>query len=145
MSSIIANITQAVVDELNDHDFGTPFAAKRHYAPAYEVKDIKDLTVTVVPAAIEHELASRESTACEFKVDIAVQKKLDSQDAATVDPLLELVQLIRERFDCRNVLPGVSWVKTTNEPVYSPEYMHRRVFTSVVTLTYRFYTTVNGN
>ena len=34
--------------------------------------------------------------------------------------------------------PGAAWVRSVNEPVYSPEHLaENRLFTSVLTVTYR--------
>ena len=139
--SVVVAVADAVVDELNAGTFGQPFTAERNYLPCYELEDIKNLRVTVVPKTVAIQIKDRSSTQDDVEIDIAVQQKLTTADNAEIDPLLALVQEIADylRFK-RFSPPDAIWVGTRNEPVYAQEHLDRfRVFTSLLTLTYRVF------
>ena len=143
MSTITA-IADAVVAELNGVAAGTfsqPFTAKRLYVPNFDLKDMKDLHVSVVPRGVELSTASRSLLQHDVQIDVAVQKKLSadtSNDQAVIDELMGLVQEIADFL--RNVghFGDAQWVKTENKPVYSSEHLEQlRQFSSVLILTLR--------
>jgi len=143
MSTITA-IADAVVAELNGVAAGTfsqPFVARRLYVPNFDLKDMKDLHVSVVPRGVELSTASRSLLQHDVQIDVAVQKKLPadtSNDQAVTDELMGLVQEIADFL--RNVghFGDAQWVKTENKPVYSSEHLEQlRQFSSVLILTLR--------
>ena len=140
MANII-DIAEAVKDELNGGTFSQSFTAERHYQPVFELKDMKTLHVTVVPKDIEMQLATRNTSQHDCRVDVAIQKKLQSADLAEIDELMGLVEEIISFLSRRKLsfVPNALWIKTTNEPIYAAEHMEQfRQFSSILTLTYRF-------
>lgn len=140
--SIISDIAQAVTDELNAQDapFEPKLEAVRHYRPVYDAQQLKQLRVTVVPKGIAIDTISRSCNQQDVSVDIAVQKKLIQADLAEIDPLMSLVEQIGGYFRGRRLklYPAAMLVKTENLPVYALEHLEQmRVFTSVLTLTFR--------
>ena len=121
---MITNVAQAVADMLNGHEFSTPFTAERVALPEFDLAEMQELHVTVVPRQVESETLDRGRDAHDVKVDVAVQKKVASlADYLNRRPLAEV---------------GAVWRKTENAPVYSPEHLREmRQFTSVLTVTYR--------
>jgi hypothetical protein len=76
-------------------------------------------------------------------VDIGIQQKLtvpqDEIDTA-VAGLCQLVQQIAEYLQRQPLteMPYAMWIKIENEPTYAADHLaQQRVFTSVLTLTYR--------
>ncbi|OQB80320.1 MAG: hypothetical protein BWX88_04607 [Planctomycetes bacterium ADurb.Bin126] len=140
MSTVI-EITDAVVGALNGHAFSQPFTADRCYVPAFDLKDMKDLHVTVVPRGLEMTTASRSLLQDDVQIDVAVQKKLPadaSGDKAAIDVLMGLVQEIADFVRATGRFGDMVWVKTENKPIYSPEHLEQlRQFTAVLTLTLR--------
>ena len=143
MSTITA-IADAVVAELNGVAAGTfsqPFVARRLYVPNFDLKDMKDLHVSVVPRGVELSTASRSLLQHDVQIDVAVQKKLSadtSNDQAVIDELMGLVQEIADFLRETGRFGDALWVKTENKPVYSPEHLEQlRQLTSVLTLTLR--------
>ena len=134
------DIAEAVKDELNGGSFSQPFTAERHYQPVFELKDMKTMHVTVVPKDIEMQLATRSSSQHDCRIDVAIQKKLETADLAEIDAMMDLVEEIAA-FLCRRKLAsvvGALWIKTANEPISATEHMEQfRQFTSILTLTYR--------
>ena len=138
--ALIVDIAEAVVVELNAGEFSQAFAAQRLYRPQFDLAEMADLHVTVVPKGIETSIASRSGVQCDVSVDVAVQKKLQTEDADEIDPLMSLVEEIADFFRGRKLsqCPKASWVATANEPVYSPAHLEElRQFTSVLTVTFR--------
>lgn len=138
--SEIAQVADAVVAALNAASFSQPVTAERSYLPQFELAEMDELHVTVVPKAVEVSIAARDMAAHDYKVDVAVQKRFQTGDAAELDPLLRLVEEIAGHFRFKRLegYPDAAWVKTEHPALYAPEHMENfRQFTSVVTLTFR--------
>jgi hypothetical protein len=144
--SLVTDIADAVAAEINAAAPGTfdqTFTAQRKVVPAYELSEMTDLKVTVVPKAVEISGSTRSASQYDITVDIGIQKKLPPGSDASdeqVETLGILVDQIAEYLRRRPLAgaPFASWVSITNDPVYAPEHLlEKRVFTSVLTLTYR--------
>jgi len=144
--SLVTDIADAVTAEFNAAAPGTfsqTFAAVRKVVPAYELAELTDLKVTVVPKAVAITGSTRSASQYDITVDIGVQKKLpagsEAGDAqvATLGTLVDqLAEYLRRR--PLSTAPWAAWVSITNDPVYAPEHLlEQRVFTSVLTVTYR--------
>ncbi len=144
--SLITDIADAVTAELNaapPGSFGEAFTAQRRVLPVHELEDLAELKVTVVPKRVEITGSTRSTSQYEIAVDIGIQRKLSpgNTDLDTeVATLGTLVDQIAEYLRRRPLagFPWASWVSVTNDPVYAPEHLlDQRVFTSVLTVTYR--------
>ena len=136
--SVIADIATAVVEALNAGEFSQEFTAVRHYLPTFDLKDMKDLHVSVVPKGVEMSTAGRGLAQDDVQIDVAVQKKLSAGDLAEIDALVALVQEIADFVRSTGRFGDAAWVRTENTPIYSPEHLENlRQFTSVLTLTLR--------
>jgi hypothetical protein len=139
--ALIADIAEAVVTALNGHTFSQPFTAARAYRPVFDLKDMTDLHVTVVPKGVELTAAGRGLAQSDVQIDIGVQKKLAAGDNAEIDALVGLVQETAEFVRATGRFGEAAWVKTENAPIYSQEHLGElRQFTSVLTLTLRVMT-----
>lgn len=138
-SALTIQVSDAVVAELNAGDFSQEFEAQRFYRPQFDAAELKTLRVSVVPKKIEIAIAGRGSNQYDIGVDVAVQKKLDSDTNAEIDPLMQLVEEIGEFFKQRSLASiAATWIKTENAPIFGMEHLDQdRVFTSVLTLTFR--------
>lgn len=140
---LITDIVEAVTQELNSAPEGTfsmAFTAVRHYRPQFDLAQLRDLRVSAVPKSIAITSAGRSLNQHEIAVDVAVQKKVDPAEQAELDGLMLLVEQIADFFRLRRLsaFPEALWVKTENQPIYAPEHLEQhRVFTSVLTLTFR--------
>ena len=139
--NLIPDIAQAVVDEMNDAEsaFSMPFEAVRAYVPKYDLAEMGVLHVTVIPRSSESEQLTRSDVQEDVVIDIAVQQKVLPTDLDAIDDLMALVREI-DRFFRLRTLEAVeaSWVKSENNPIYSPEHLKEKsLFTSVLSLTYR--------
>ena len=139
MSTII-QIADAVVAELNAATLSQPLTATRHYVPSFELKDMNELRVSVVPKGMVVSPLDRSRNTNDIQIDVAVQKKFETGDAAEIDPLMTLVEEIADFFRLRRLdsFPGAHWIKTEHNPIYAQDHWEEmRQFTSVVTLTFR--------
>ena len=126
--------------ELNSAPFGLSFTAVRLYQPLFELADMKDLHVTVVPRGVTINPGGRSHNQHDYQIDVAVQKKFDSEAPAELDPLMDLVEALADRFRFQRLssYPNAMWLKTENAPIYAQEHMEQlRQFTSIITLTFR--------
>jgi hypothetical protein len=142
--AVLVDIAEAVTEALQGGTFSLPFVPQRLYRPDFELAEMKDLHVSVVPRGLEMSAADRALTQDDVRIDVAVQKKLSADsadDSAELDALIALVEEIADFLRGKRQLagaPNVAWVRTENEPVYSAEHLGElRQFTSVLTVTYR--------
>lgn len=139
--ALIPDIAEAVVAALNGHTFSQPFTAQRAFRPVFDLAEMKDLHVTVVPKGVELSTAGRGLAQSDVQIDIGVQKKLAAGDNAEIDALIGLVQEVAEFVRATGRFGDAAWVKTENTPIYSQEHLGElRQFTSVLTLTLRVMT-----
>ncbi|MHB1158232.1 MAG: hypothetical protein ACYC26_15515 [Phycisphaerales bacterium] len=140
--SRIVEIADAVTAALNAGPFDPALQAVRSYQPGYELEQLKQLRVTVVPRGMEQTGATRAATQRDIQIDIGIQKKLTQANTAEVDALLDLVQQMADYLRTVRQFGPAIWVKTENTPIYSVEHLEQfRGFTSVLTLTLRTVTT----
>ena len=139
--ALIPDIAEAVVAALNGHTFSQPFTAQRAFRPVFDLAEMKDLHVTVVPKGVELSTAGRGLAQSDVQIDIGVQKKLAAGENAEIDALMGLVQEVAEFVRATGRFGDAAWVKTENTPIYSQEHLGElRQFTSVLTLTLRVMT-----
>jgi len=138
--ALAIDIADAVVAELAGGAFSQPITPVRRVLPEYELADLKDLRVTVVPAAVEITGASRTLSQHDVRIDIGIQKKLGKNLDTEVAQLCGLVDEIAEFLKRRplQATPYATWVKSANEPIYAADHLaEQRTFTSVLSITYR--------
>jgi hypothetical protein len=92
--ALIADIADAVVTALNGQRFSQPVTAERAYRAAFDLQEMKDLHVTVLPKGQELITAGRGVAQSDVQIDIGVQKKLATGDDAEIDELMGLVEEI---------------------------------------------------
>jgi hypothetical protein len=141
--AVIADIADAIVTELNSPGapgFSQAFTAARAYLPRYDLAEMADLHVTVVPKGVEIDVSSRSLAQHDYSIDIAVQQRISGDDQEGLDGLMGLVEEVADFFRQRRLtqFPQAIWVKTANVPIYAPDHLDQlRQFTSVLTLTFR--------
>ena len=138
--ALVIDIADAVVTELAGGAFSQSITPLRRVLPEYELADLKDLRVTVVPASVEIEGASRVLSQHDVRIDIGIQKKLGKALDTEVAQLCGLVEEISEFLKRRPLAatPYAIWVKSANEPIYAADHLaEQRAFTSVLSVIYR--------
>lgn len=140
----VTDIADAVVAEINSAADGTwnlEFTPARAVLPQFDLTELSDLRVTVVPRSVGVSADSRGYSRHDVEIDIGVQKKLGADLDTDIETLLDLVERLVTYMNRRPLtsMPKVAWVSTENDPVYAADHLsQQRVFTSVITLTYRF-------
>ena len=141
--ALIFTIADAVAAELNAAQAGTfdpAFTAVRRVLPEFDLSDLAELKVSVVPKAVEINGSTRSVGQFDCQIDIGVQKKLGKDLDAEVMALCGLMDAIAGYLRRRplSAAPHAAWVRTQNDPVYAPQHLaEQRAFTSVLTVTYR--------
>ena len=136
----VLNVADAVVAELNAAALSQSVTAERLYVPSFDLEDLKELRVSVVPRELASTSLDRRRDFNEAMIDVAVQKKFDKGDAPEIDPLLDLVEEIADLFRHKRLasFPAAMWTKTQHVVLYSPEHWDSlRQFTSLLTLTFK--------
>lgn len=139
MSTLIA-IADAVVDSLNAATLSQPLTAERHYQPVFDLPDMADLHVSIVPKGIEVLASSRNQNQHDYAIDIGIQQRITNDTEA--DALMTLAEEITDHFRLSRLpidgIGSVPVLKVETNPVFAPEHLaEKRVFTSIITLTFR--------
>ena len=138
--SLVIDIADAVVAELAGGQFSQPIDPQRLVLPAFDLPSLSQLRVSVVPRAVEISASSRITSQHDVQIDIGIQKKLGKDLDEEIATLCSLVDEIAAFLQRRTLAaaPHAIWVRTANEPIYAPQHLaEQRVFTSVLTVTYR--------
>ena len=138
--STVLNIADAVVAELNAATLSLPVQAVRLFVPTFDIKEMKELHVSVVPRELHVRGLDRHRNSYDAAIDLAVQKKFSKGSNQEVDPLVTLVEEIADLFRLKRLasFPGAMWTGTDHQVLYSQEHwdqMHQ--FTSLLTLLFR--------
>lgn len=138
-------IADALVAALNAHPFSQAFTAARYYLPEFDLTEMDELHVSVVPAELDEEIADRTRDRADYKIHVAVQKRIAQQeppglDVPAIDALMALVEEIDDLVR-HKPLAGYEqahWVKTENKPIYDPKHLKEHgQFTSLLVFTFR--------
>jgi len=136
--SVITALADAVAASLNAGSFGMPFTAERLHQPSFDLAELAELHVSVVPKSQTITNATRQHSFFDCAVDVGVQKKVF--DDAEVDALLDLIQEIADHLRLKRLdgYPTAAWLSIEHEPVVASEHLDQnRQLTSVLTVTYR--------
>lgn len=134
-------MAQAVATLLNGASFSIPFESQVLLKPLFDLMELGDLKVTVVPVSLGLEKIARGMSSGQYEIDIAIQQKLPAED---MDAVIEsLMELVLEIASCLANSPieyesskHTTAIKTEIKPIYSMEHLAEyKVFTSVVTVT----------
>ena len=141
MSRIIDQ-ADALVALLNENEFGQPFVAVRHYNPTFKLSDMTTLHVTVAAKNSGEALTSRVDIQQDVEIDVGIQRRLPTINNAESDVLMDLVEGIADYVRQTRAVGSGFWLSTANAIIYDPEDMsERRLFTSVLTFTFRLVAT----
>ncbi len=138
-STLIA-LADAIVARLQDGPFSLPFEVQRGYRPVVELSALDTVKVTVIPKSLAISAATRADGFYDCAIDIGIQRKVNADDPAELDALMRLVEEIGDHLRGRPLagFTAAVWLALENEPIFAPEHLEKeRVFTSVLTVTYR--------
>lgn len=126
--SEVLNIANAVAAELSDYH------AEVLYFPEFELRDLDEMRVAVVPLSTEYKAVSRTAREELPKVQVGVLKRCGEDG---LDAMLQFVEGLGLGFLNRK-LAGATCVCVAYNPIYSPEHLRERgQFTCVIELTFK--------
>ncbi|MCC6165105.1 MAG: hypothetical protein IT182_17305 [Acidobacteria bacterium] len=138
---LAVTVADAVVARLAGGTYSQSFTPVRRHLPVVTLDSLASLTVSVVPKSVAIEKGTRAKDLHTIVVDVAVQKKVNVDDATTIDGLMQVVEEIVNRLKFQPLAGSVADAmpaEIANAPIYDPKHMEEwRVFTSLVTVTYR--------
>lgn len=136
---IALDIADAIVQELSGGTFTEPVTIVRRVLPEYELAELKNLTVTVVPKSVAITNTTRQSSSYEVVVDMGIQQKVGKDTDGEVLRLSGIVSQMVTFLNRRPLsgMPQARFKAIANDPVYAMEFLsEKRLFLSVVTVTY---------
>ena len=144
MTARIVTIADAVKDALNDATLSRVFTAGRSYCQPSAGDITTDQTVTVFCESFRLGRANRNQDEFGYPVGIALQRQLENDLPATVDPEIEFVEefvdfLRGDDGDAANVLVEGMWqdeIVVVAAPYY-PHLEDNQVFTGLVRVTFK--------
>lgn len=148
MSALVCQIADAVVAELNGpaRSWAPKINAKRDWMLVKEGDELRDLTVSVATVGKQRKKLIRNRSQFDFQVAINFQQRLDANDTAAVDDLVQLIESVCSWFDNDNGdepgkhllvdLPNWQVSDWQNDPVYEHDLLHaQNEFESLILLT----------
>jgi hypothetical protein len=135
----ILQIADSVTAQLNATQFDQEFVAERLYVPNFDLEDMKELRVSVVPRDVEILQHDRSQNRYHCRVDIAIQKKFSHGTNQEIDALVDLGEKIADEFRLKRLLSfqAARCIKVEQTVLYSTEHWEQlRQFTSLMTLTF---------
>ncbi len=141
MMQMTIDLADAVTSQMNQSGIVTN--AKRMVLPIHDLSQLRELTISVVPRGVQVQSITRKLSQYDCQVDIGIQKKLtvpQDEIETAVKELSGLVEQIADYLQRQSLtdMPYAIWIKVENVPIYDPDHLaNQRVFTSVLTLTYR--------
>lgn len=139
--SVITDLADAVVYDLNSKtDWSIPFIAERVAAARKDIRELNEISVSVIPASIQYQREARDFMRYIMVIDIGIQKHLDGNETDAVGELGSLVDEIAQYLSGRKLSqkPNAKQIGISNDPIYIQEHLlQKRVFTSVVSVKYQ--------
>lgn len=142
MAAPLVAVADAVKAALDAAELSKRIAADRAYAPTFELADLIEPKLTVVPAGMQVAIEARAPLhQFDYLIDVAVHARVEGTTPADLDPWMayvgEVVDLLRGVV-LTTTAGRAACIAIANAPAYSPAHLdERRVFLSLVTLTFR--------
>ena len=125
----IVELAEAVAAEIS-----APGEAEVAFAPEFDLKDLKEMRVVVVPSGLEMKPISRSASEDTMHIQVGVLKRCTEDDI--VDLVNTVVSIGRGFLDRR--VAGAVCTEVKYLPLYAPEHLReRRQFTGVVELVFK--------
>ena len=141
-NAVAVDIADAVVSALNAQTFSQAFTAARLYVPRETLEELKTLAVSVVPESVVATRHDRAAFEEDYRVVVAIRKKLTGDAPADVDPYVLLTQEIADylRANRPPLYSDAAPVAVEIDPFFVPDQLDtKRQFTSLLTVTYQLF------
>lgn len=128
MSAAVIELAEAVAENLSDYH------AEVLFFPEFELKDLEEMKVVVVPLSEEYKMRNRIRHEEILKVQVGFLKRGSEEK---LPELLRTVESLGLGFLNKKLL-GATCVGVSYNPIYSPEHLRERgQFTSVIELSFK--------
>ena len=128
MSAAVIELAEAVAENLSDYH------AEVLFFPEFELKDLEEMKVVVVPLSEEYRMRNRIRHEEILKVQVGFLKRGSEEK---LPELLRTVESLGLGFLNKKLL-GATCVGVSYNPIYSPEHLRERgQFTSVIELSFK--------
>ena len=126
--SEVVTLAEKVVAELKEYN------AELSFFPEFDLKDLNEMKVVVVPVGTQYKLLSRASHEELPKIQIGILKRGKEED---LPELLKFVEKLGLEF-LNKKLDTATCICVAYNPIYSPDHLRERgQFTSVIELTFK--------
>jgi len=136
----VLQIADSVTAKLNAAELSQVFTAERLYVPDFDLQDMRELRVSVVPRELTILAHDRTTSKYNARIDVAVQRKFEQGSNVEIDPLVALVEEIADLFRLKRLesMPEARCIQVEHPVIYSAEHWEQlRQFTSLLTLTFQ--------
>ena len=133
-------IAESVNAQLNSAELSRPFVAERLYVPNFDLEEMQELRVSVVPRDMQIVGHDRATSKYNVRIDVAVQQKFEHGSNDEIDPLVALVEEIADLFRLKRLdsMPEARCTQVEHPVIYSAEHWEQlRQFTRLLTLTFQ--------
>jgi hypothetical protein len=139
----LLKIADAVVSALNLPEAPQAGVAfERVLDTEIELEDMEILHAQVVPGGVDSEIGTQQLMRGEHVVDIALRKKMNTDDREAVDAMFHLLGAIDLYLFGLKRLPALAeaaWLKSKVRYPYVPEKLRQREYWGLLTVTYLAY------
>lgn len=142
MTAVATEVAIAVAAVLNGESWTPALTAERLHVAPVELQELDDPQAFVVVASSETEPWTRGSELPVVGIDVGILQRVADTAAATLDPLIDLVDAVVARFNRKRLTGMTAAFCTTSrpDPLYDVERLNTRsTFLSVVRLDFRVY------
>lgn len=139
--STTIQLADDIVSALNAKtDWVMPFSALRLQLPSYDITELNDVKVSVIPRGRTTELATREDTSKTQRIEIGIQQHVTDVNSVECDTLGALVEEIEDylilgsigAWTCTSVINVLS-----DDSTFAKEHLVNNVYTAVLVCEYQ--------
>ena len=138
--SVLVQIADAVAASINSGTYSESVIAQRSYRPSFDLEQLAETRVTVVPRSEIIETMSRLHSRVDCKVDVGIQQRVPAGDEPRIDALLDLAEEIGDQLRHKGLedFPEAVWISIEHDPVAASEHLDElSTLTTVLSVTYR--------
>lgn len=136
-------LAEAMVQELNNSELTPEFIARWDYLPDFNVEEFSSqdpIDVLFVVKSESTKVLSRVQLETQLDIQVAIRKRVDATDKATISAIRELCESIHYYWapprNRRIAAVQKVWLETVVDMAYSPDDLKQHLFYSVATLSF---------
>lgn len=138
MSSLLVDISNLIVTKLNASisEYGVQFIAALRFAPSFEARELKNITVSVAPQELSSKPFTRASWQRDPVIDIGIQKKVGPDFETELPALIEVTEKIAKSFENWQPADNIICLSSSIDPIYDAASLRTSgIFVSVISLS----------